>query len=176
MVGTLPGGSSASIVIVDVPLADCAVSIDALRGISVPVESLTTGIVNALGDAVGSVVSQGRKASTKRQKLRGERVHQEIPRAAPVVERIVRQSSMAAQKKNSRSVLIASPHDYSARMGGRVIGGVQGIFAGAGSIVVGGTDIALGVVGCVTGTVGCLTDTVFCVGDTLRGRRVIRAR
>ena len=146
-------------------------------GVVVPVENLTAGIFNALGDAVGSVVnpsprggeprptgaSQGRKVAKKSQGM---------PMAAPVVERIMMgQAATSAQKKNFHSTLMHSPHEFSARMGGRVVGGVRGVFSGAESVAVGGKDIVLGVMGCVTGVVGCLTEAVFCVGDTVLGER-----
>ena len=161
--------SSASVVTVAAP-SSAGVSMGA-GGMVVPVESLTSGIFNALGDAVGSVVHKNRVVPTKKQENKRGLEPRGMPMAAPVVERIVGRTSAVAQKKNSRSTLTHSPHEYSARMGGRVVGGVRGVFSGAGSILIGGKDLVFGVVGCVTGTVGCLTEAVFCVGDTVLGER-----
>lgn len=116
---------------------------------TVAVEGLGMGIANVLGDIVGGVVSVSRRTPRNRSK-------QPVP----------------AEKKTKLDGTRADHYGLASqaltvRMGGRIVHGVRGVFAGSGAIINGGKDLILGTAGCVAGTVGSLTDAVLCVGDSI---------
>ena len=135
---------SQSDALVSVSISECKLTVSPPEtGISVPVQTLSTGIAYALGDAVGLVVSTGKKVSTTLTSgARGVRAHR---------------GSLSPQPSGTSH---AAP-GLSARMGGRVVHGVKGVLSGSGMVLYGGKELVVGAVGCVAGTAGSLGHALF---------------
>ncbi|MBF0380958.1 MAG: hypothetical protein HQL69_08065 [Magnetococcales bacterium] len=111
----------------------------------IPVESLASGVANALGDAVGGIVNAGQYIGGKRKKRK--QAKKSTPRSEPTVK----------YRQSAGSI-----------MSGTVSGGVKNIFSGAGQIVKGGTGIVKGGAGIVVGSLGCLGGAIVCMSGTVK--------
>ncbi|MBF0123857.1 MAG: hypothetical protein HQL60_00815, partial [Magnetococcales bacterium] len=104
-------------------------------GMEIPVESLGTGIFNALGDMVGGVVQ-----ITRSLKKRAGGASAPV---APIADDY-------EEDFGSKPIAAASS---TVRMANRMTSGVLGVVTGVGDIVKGGSNIVVGTVGVVTAPV-----------------------
>ncbi|MBF0380764.1 MAG: hypothetical protein HQL69_07090 [Magnetococcales bacterium] len=106
---------------------------------AVPVESLGSGVANALGNAVGGVVYIGKVISGNS----GKRAKKSAPKKTQTLTAIKKPLKRGQQVKEI--------------MADKVGGGVGGIITGVGQMAKGGANVVVGTLGCIGGALVCLS-------------------